>query len=76
MPVEIELTGNQKALESWLSLTESERPRFVAFVDGDLVEEGDNFQVLAINASQFKTLRGTGAQMDIYDTHSKEKVPV
>lgn len=76
MTVETELTDNQKAFQSWLNITESERPQFVAFVDGDLVEEGDNFQVLAINASQFKTLRGTGAQMDVYDARSKEKIPV
>ena len=75
MTLERELTENQKAFNAWLKTPQADKPQFVAFVDGDVVEKGNNFPNVAINASQLKTQRGTGAQLDIFDSQSKETIP-
>lgn len=75
LSAENEPTGNQKSFQSWLKLTNDDRPQFATFIDGDLVESANNFSVLAINASLFKSQRGKGAQMDIFDSKSKKNIP-
>jgi hypothetical protein len=67
-----ERTGNKANTEAyniWLERTASTgRPRYVAFVDGDPVESGDNFRQVAGNASMLRSQRGEGAKLAVYDT--------
>ena len=75
MATENPISDNQKAFNKWVELAKEDDATFVAFVDGDLVESGNNFQIVATNASTLASLRGKGAQLDIYDAKTQIVTP-
>lgn len=60
---------NRQAAARWSAITKNKKP-FVAVIDGDVVDSSNDFNTLAVTASSLKSLRGHGAQMNIFDTES------
>lgn len=71
MAAENPISDNQKAFNKWVEVSNGETHRFVAFVDGDPVESGNDFQIVATNASTLASLRGKDANLDIYDVQTQ-----
>lgn len=67
---------NKSAFAKWKANTLSNlRARFVAFIDGDDVEQGNDFTTVAINASELASQRGNGANIAVYDAKSGKQTP-
>ena len=75
MATETPISDNQKAFNKWVEISDYDHHSFVAFIDGDPVVSGNNFVSVAINASALASLRGKGAQMDIYDAKTGVVTP-
>lgn len=75
MATENPISDNQKAFNKWVEVSDKESHRFVAFVDGDPVDSGNNFASVATNASTIASLRGKDAELDIYDAQTHVVTP-
>jgi len=59
----------------WLANQAGGKPRFIAFVDGDPVEQGDDYNLVAVNAIELRSQRGSGAELVIFDSDSGNPIP-
>lgn len=60
---------NKEAFAKYLSVAEKKH-RYIAIIDGDIVESGNDFNLVSINATSLRTQRGPGTQMDVFDTET------
>lgn len=70
-------TENEPNKKSFLALMglDVAKKKFVAFVDGDLVDQGDNHIVVATNAAEAASLRGMPGQQGVFSTDEKVETP-
>ena len=64
---------NEEAYRKWKTVTGG--ARYVAFVDGDEVDRGQNFSTVSTNASELRAQRGPGAVLSIFDNSSGASTP-
>lgn len=60
-----ERDNNERAFQKYLDAVK-DPPKFVAFVDGDPVESGNDFSVVALNSAQLRDQRGQDAVLTIF----------
>ncbi len=66
---------NKEAFSKMKALPDAPTEGFVGFVDGDLVDQGKDYTTVALNTSDLRSLRGSGATMGVYDTKSGTSTP-
>ena len=64
-----EVDLNKEAFAKYMAIP-GKKKRFVAFIDGDIVEKWDDFNFVSLTASGLRSQRGPGTQMDVFNTET------